>query len=441
MFRTNVVIAAAALALGCGAAAAAADYDLAAYLAKVEAANPDLALARCDLDAAEQGVKQARSALLPSVALQGGYTRNLKDVVQSKAVAANPATGAFVYQDIDTNYDNEITIGLGVQQTVFDATTIARYDQARKGRTAQYAVYDVTRRNIMNAAKKLYAQTQLALAVLGVDQASERTAEDNYRNVERKFNAGMATELDKLTAEVDWKSRVPTTAEAKKNAELAMVALKNLAGIPLSEDVGLTEDATELPDDPVDPSLDKVLDARPDFAAMKLSKEVADIARKAAYGSFLPSASASFSYGYYDGNGNDLLPEYDVSTATLGLKVTLPLFAGGYRLSLMESAKTNQEKAETNIAKKRDDIARELVSARLRLDEARRRVDSARVVETAARRASELSKTSFANGLATQLQVSQAAVNLDQALLGVNNAIYQYKAAYYDWELATGQQR
>jgi len=439
MFRTKALIAAAALAAGCGAAAAATEYDLAAYLAKVEAANPDLALARCDLAAAEQGVVQSRSALLPAVALQGGYTRNLIDIEQPKAVAADPATGAFIYQEIDTNYDNEITLGLGVQQKLFDAEAIARYDQARKGRAAQLSVYEVTRRNIRAAAKKLYAQTQLALEVVEVDETSERTAEENYRNAERKFRAGVTTELETLTAEVDWKSRVPATAEARKNAELAMVALKNLAGIPLAEDIALTEDTARLPDDPIDPSLDEVLAARPDFAACLMSKEIADIARKAAYGSFLPTVSASFSYGYYDGKGSDILPEYDVTTATLGLKATLPLFAGGYRLSLMESARNNQVKAATSIAKKRDDVERELVSVRLRLDEARRRVDSARLVETTARKAADLAKLSFANGLATQLQVSQAATGLDQALLGLQNAIYQYKAAYYDWELATGK--
>jgi outer membrane protein TolC len=439
MSRNYALIAIAALVLSRAVAASAAEYDLAAYLARVEAANPDLALARCDLEAAKEGVVQARSALLPAVALQGGYTRNLLEVEQPKAVAANPTTGAFIYQDIDTNYDNEITLGLGVQQKIFDAEAIARYEQARKGRAAQYSIYEVARRNIRAAAKKLYAQTQLALAVVEVDETSEHTAEENYRSAEKKFRAGVTTELEMLTAEVDWKSRIPSTAEARKNAELAMIALKNLAGIPLAEDIVLTEDETKLPDDPLDPSLDEVLAARPDYAACLVSKEIADIARKAAYGSFLPTVAGSFSYGYYDGKGSDILPEYDVATASLGLKVTIPLFAGGYRLSLMAAAKNNQAKAATTIIQKRDDVERELVSVRLRLDEARRRIDSARLVEATARRAADLAKLSFTNGLATQLQVSQAATGLDQAQLGLQNAIYQYKSAFYDWELATGK--
>ena len=439
MQRSTAIIAAAALALS-AAAAAAAEYDLAAYLAKVEAANPDLALARYDLEAAEQGVKQARSALLPAVAAQGGYTRNLGDIEQPKAVAADPATGAFIYQEFDTNYDNELTLGLGVQQRIFDAEALARFEQARKGRTAQLSVYEVTRRNIRSSAKSLYAQTQLAQAVVAVSEASERMAEENYRSAERKFRAGVTTELELLTAEVDWKSKIPASAEARKNAELALVSLKNLAGIPLAEGLSLTEDTSRLPEAPADPELEAVLAARPDYAASLLSKEIADISRRAAYGSFLPSVSGSFSYGYYLGEGSEILPKYDQTSAKLGLTMTLPLFAGGYRLSLMESARINQEKAATSIAKKRDSIERELVSVRLRLDEARRRVDSALLVESTARKAAELAKTSFANGLATQLQVTQAATNLDQALLGLHNARFQYKSAYYDWELVTGRQ-
>lgn len=441
--RVLMVSAVLALAIG-GGRARAAEYDVAAYLARVEAANSDIVLARGDVRAAEEGVKQALSALLPAVAVQGSYTRNLSDIEQPKAVGASTTAAGpiypFVYQDVDTNYDNELLLSVGLRQKIFDAESLARYEQARKGRAAQHLVYEVTRRNVRSAAKRLYAQAQLARAVVAVDEVSERTAEDNYRSAAAKYRAGVATELDVLSAEVEWKSRVPATAEARRNAELSMIALKELAGIPLSEKVVLTEDAATLPDDPPDPGLDQVLAARPDYAAYLRSRDIADVARRAASGAFLPTVSLSFAYthGIYRGYASSS-DEYDYTPVQLGVSVTLPIATGGYRLSLMQSAKINLDRAATEIAKKRDDIERELVSVRLRLDEARRRIDSARLVEEAARRAAERSKASFANGLATQLQVAQAATNLDQALVGVHNAIYQYKAAYYDWELATGK--
>jgi outer membrane protein TolC len=109
------------------------EYDLAAYLAKVGANNLDLALAARDTALAKTGVTQARSAFLPRVGLEGGYTRNLTDSMRSTPVASAPGGGPLVYQDVDSNYDNELTLGIGLTQTLFDAGAIANYQKALKG--------------------------------------------------------------------------------------------------------------------------------------------------------------------------------------------------------------------------------------------------------------------------------------------------------------------
>jgi len=87
MFRYSAPIAAVLLALS-AASVSAEDYTLSAYLGRVEQQNLDLALAQKELDSASQGVVQARSALLPSVAVQGGYNRNLKEITQPYPVAS-----------------------------------------------------------------------------------------------------------------------------------------------------------------------------------------------------------------------------------------------------------------------------------------------------------------------------------------------------------------
>ena len=441
MLRT--LFAAIVVAVSISAAVSAADYDLATYLSKVEAGNTVVALARRDLDSAAQSVVQARSALLPTVALQGSYKRNLLDLEQSTAVAAS-ATAVngvypFIRKDVDTNFDNELMLALGVNQKIFDAEALARYQQAKTGRTLRSQALETTRWAVRASAKKLYAQTQLAVSVVSVMESSERTAEETYRNIERKFKVGLAKELDMLMAEVDWKSRVPKTADARKNAEISLNAFKNLAGIALSEPVVLTESLAAVPDLPAAPKLDAVLSSRPDYAIEVLSGDLADIARKAAFGSFLPTIGASFSYargGYYGHiSASD---KYEFDTMQLGATVTLPLFTGGYRLSLMETAKIEQEKQSLKLSQKRRDIEQDLTSVRLRLETARGGIDSARLVVETAQRAAVLSKAAFDNGLATQLSVSQASTNFDQARLGLLNAQYEYRAAYYDWELATG---
>jgi len=444
MLRPTFFAAAVAAALIPAAAVSAADYDLAAYLKKVEQDNTDITLARRDLDAAVQSVVQTRSALLPTVGLQGSYTRNMKDIEQPTAVAANsnetvaPGIYPLIYDDYDSNKDNEVLIALGVNQKVFDAEAIARFEQARKGRTLRSEALEATRRGVRNGAKKLYAQTQLAMSVVTVMETSERTAEETYRDIERKFRVGLAKELDMLMAEVDWKSRIPKTTEAKKNAELALMAFKNLAGIPLAEQTTLTESTDRLPELPAQPSLDSVLSSRPDYSIELLTRDIADIAHRASLATFLPTVSASFSYAYGGlGNGSSY-DDYDYQAMTLGATVTLPLFTGGYRLSLMESAKIEQQRQARKIAQKKIDIEQELLGLDLQISTAKSNLESARLVVETAQRAFKLAKSAFDSGLATQLSVSQASTNLDEARLGLLNAQYEYRAAFYDLEQAIG---
>jgi len=94
------------------------DYTLETYLQRVEAENPDLALSRRNGTIAAETEKQARSALLPMVAASAGYNRNILDIEKPTAVASLPTGGPLIWQDVDQNMDNELTIGLALRQKI-----------------------------------------------------------------------------------------------------------------------------------------------------------------------------------------------------------------------------------------------------------------------------------------------------------------------------------
>jgi outer membrane protein TolC len=414
------------------------DYNLASYLEKVEADNRDLELSRQRVASALESIKQTRSALLPTIAVAGGYTRNFTDIEEPTAVASQSGGGPLIYQDVDSNFDNEMTLAASVSQKIIDPEATARYAQARRNSLIQTNADDYTRKSILTAAKKLYAQTQLAFAVAQVREESEMTSKEVYDNIEKKYTAGVSTELDLRMAEVDWKNAVTQTAEANKNAQLALMTLKTLAGIPQEEDVHLIEKIDVLPELPEIPELGGVLSSRSDYQAQLLSRDIADIAYKSALASYLPSISGSLTYAY-GGYGNDSLNgDYDYTSVQLGVKISLPVFTGGYRQSLVESARIQQTNSSVEIMKSQDQIEQDLSSLHLQMVEARRRLDSAHALVDASSRAASLARTALSSGLGTQLAVSQATSNLAQAQVGLQNAIYTYRALYYDWQLATG---
>jgi len=415
------------------------DYTLETYLQRVEAENPDLALSRRNGTIAAETEKQARSALLPMVAASAGYNRNILDIEKPTAVASLPTGGPLIWQDVDQNMDNELTIGLALRQKIFSAESIARYKQAQKNSDIQLAVTGYTRAHILTAAKKLYAQVQLAQGLYEVRLDAGNTAEQVYRNVERKFSAGSVAELELRIAEVEWKKAILATAEAKKNSELAMMAFKTLAGLPMESDVRLVENFTELPELPALPAIDEVLSKRSDYRAQLMADEIASISQKAAYATFLPEITGSIScaLGKY---GNDSgFDEYSYEAMIVGLNVTMPLYTGGYRFSLIETARLQKEQSAIRIQQKQDEILKDIMVIRLRMEEAKEGIESARAMEAAALRAAALARSAFDSGLGTRLSVSEANTNLSGARLNLQNAIYSYRAAWHDWEFATGQ--
>jgi len=422
------------------------EYNLEKYLSSVEQNNRDLQIARKNADAAGETVRQAFAALIPSVGVSGGYTRNLKDVKEPTAVYAYDAglSGIYPlhYEDVDSNYDNELQVALGVSQSLYDPAAAANYEQAKKNRDIQQTAEDYTRQSLLTAAKKLYAQVQLLDAIVTVRKETAETSEAVYLSIEKKYNAGTATELDLRMAEVDWKNDISAEAEAEKNAALGLMALKTLAGLPQNCDMSLNEKTETVPALPQENNMSEVLAARTDYRITLLSKDMADLIYKSSLTGFLPTVTGSFTlaYGQYGGyEGKDDWDAYDYTAAQLGIKIALPLFTGGYRPSKVKEAEIGRETARLQIQKKKDEIEQDLVSAQLRMKESSRKIESARALADASLRASSLARIAFENGLGTQLAVSQANTNTAQAKLNLQNAIYEYRTAYYDWESASGK--
>ncbi len=445
MRRIANILCFAAMATACSVAAMAEDYSLDAYVQKVSRDNPDLALSRQSVANAVQNKNYARAALLPTVAATGSYTRNMKDIMAPAAAYTVPAEAALYggaapihYQDVDQNKDNEVTYGIAVQFNLLAPTDLARFRQAQKNVSIQKDVDEFTRRSVLTAAKKLYAQTQLTSELVAVSRLSEKSSGEAYRIVEKKYNAGTATELDLRLAEVDWKTDIAAIATAEKNANAAMMALKTLAGIPLDETVKLTDEEDSIPDLRETPDLTAVLAARGDYRAQRTAREIADIAYKASIGTFLPTVSTSFA-AIHGGQGDgSSWTDYEYDATQLTFSLTFPLFTGGSRVALVQMAKIQQTQANIQIQQAEDKIRQNIETLDLTLSEAKTRLETAQAVENAAIRAASLAQKSMESGLGTQLSASQANTKLAGARLNLRNAIYDYRAAYYDWELASG---
>jgi outer membrane protein TolC len=421
-------------------------YSLTEFIDRVEKNSVTVRISQKDLESARQTQHQAFAGLLPTVAASGGYTRNLNDLESMTAVAAGTTqlNGVYplIYQNVDTNYDNELSAALSVTWNLIDPAAFAQYQKAKKGTQIQQVTTEYTRQQVITGAKKLYAQSLLLESVADVKKNVAVTSEAVYRDMQKKYAAGTATEVNLRMAEVDWKTDLSAVSEAEKNVRVSMMALKNLAGLPLDSDLTLAEDVSELPPLPEKASLGTVLGARLDYRAAQLAEDVAAITFNASLASFAPTVSSSFTYAHvqYGGyEGKDDWNAYDVTQSSAGLKVTIPLFTGGARIAMIQNAHIQKEQSELRLKNTRDSIEQALVTYELELQEAWQQIDSAKTLEDATAQALAITRTAFENGVDTQIELSKAMSQHANAQVNLQNALYTYRAAYYDYQFACGK--
>jgi outer membrane protein len=413
-------------------------HDLQSFLSLVEQHNRDLQLAQKELDLAKTQKKEALSRALPNISAQGNYTRNLG---RRFLYIDFPdfQTGQTTQQKFQISYWNEFGFNLGVSQTLFSFDVGQGLKAAKQYETLTDYSYEAQYQTILSFAKKAFFQALLLKKVWEVSEASEENAKENYELVEKKYENGVVSRLQLLQAEVRWKNIQPETMKARRNYELVMNSLKTFAGIPEEEDIALEGNLDVFPVMPEEESPEMVLEKRPDFNALLWEKELRKTDVKARSAGYYPSLKANFVLYNLSALSDRFKLDRKNITYWIGLSLNIPIWDGGQTAAQVNRAKIELEKSRIKVEKSREDILTELQNVYLRLTESDARVEAGKQGVETAEMAFKVAESSAKNGLATQLELKDARLLYDQALLNYYSGVYDYLAAYFDWELATGR--
>ena len=408
------------------------------YIKLVEKNSKQLMQAAKDVTIADATEKTVRAQAYPFIGAEAGYTRNLTDIKQQYPVASDPGSGMLIYQDIDVNTDNEFSFGLSLNQQIFNMKVFNAIKASREYKLMTGYIYDMQKQAIITAAKKVYYQNFLLEKLLEVKESMEKNTYENYLNIKTKFENGLVSQFDLLRAEVDWKIKIPETTQAKKNRDLARVNFKNLAGIKMEEDVSLDCDIDDYPEIPVVIPLEDILKERPDYKTLVREQSLREINKKAALSDHYPTVTGSILYAVTAGS-NTFAIDDTTNITQIGIKVSIPVFTGGALTALDRKAAAELEQTDIKLRQLREDVVSEINSIYLTLRETHERIESAAATLDTAGRAYEIAQTSYNSGMATQLDLKDASVSNELAGISRISAVYEYLAAYFDWEMAIGK--
>ena len=176
--------------------------------------NKDIQIQELGLKVSDAGILYARSAFLPKVDYNAGYTKNGAVLNTSSSAAAKRDMRIF------SGYKDDNMMGVSVNDTVYNGgANLAALREAQVGLKEQIETLRAARLNVELEAKRLYYGLFLAYETKRIAEDLVGQAESHYQEVKNKFeqgtasvryNNGVGINLDVLDAQV-------SLARVKKN--------------------------------------------------------------------------------------------------------------------------------------------------------------------------------------------------------------------------------
>ncbi len=408
---------------------------------KALSGNPLLRAARSEVEAARSGVAEARGAFLPRVDLRLVYARTDSpvQVFSYKLAQENFRAEDFLLDHLNhpVDYTNWQTQFVVTQPIFNQGREIIGYRRARIALSQAENYLEAVKQRVLFETERAYLNWLLALERVRVMEEAVRTARENLRVAESRYQAGRALKSDLLEARVFLSRQEKDLAAARHQAEVAASALNLVMGVPLET---RWEPVPEegLPGDPgpLKNWLCAALNRRPDLRVEAHRVKLAELAVREARFRFLPSLNLK---GIYEKNAQDPLSGgADGDAYTLMAELNFNLFRG-----LQDKAHLARSRAELLAARERFRQYRREVKHQVR--EAYSRYLTARkeyqVTERAVAQAEEglrIISQRYQAGLALLVELQDAETALKRARLLRLEALYGLRLAESGLRFAAG---
>ncbi len=281
------------------------------------------------------------------------------------------------------------------------------------------------------------AKAQVDVRVQSVKQLAEFEAE-----AKKKYDAGTVSEFDWLSAKVACANEKPRLIAAENSLTLAREQFRNLTYID--------DDVFELSDplvfNPVEIELNEAIETglrkRPDLlekaSAVELRKE--DVSQQVS--DYYPRINLFANYNYYNPDPYSFLPGSTTDGWqdhwSAGVRASWNLFDGGSRKADLSESKLNMAIEEDEYRDLRRSASLDIRTQWLRARDATEVINATDTTVALAERALAIARTRFDAGLSTNLEVTQANLELNDARLSRSQALYEYMVAVTGMKYASG---
>lgn len=293
--------------------------------------NPQTAAAYASLRAAHFDKNAAYSAYLPSVNAGVNAGRNYQQENWGDWSYGASLSASYLLFDFGKRSSDMAATLATYRATGFD--------------------YDETVQNYVYGLIGAYYGLLNADADVKSAESAYTVAKTAHDTAKKKYSAGSVARADVLKADTTLASRDLDLERAKNNREIAKGKLLTQLSFPADQEITIADMESTFGSDTDMKSIDELVaiaqKQRPDLLRANARKDAAWNRRNSAFLKNLPSISLSGSLGWNDDQLNNIFgPEKDRLNGTIGIRASMPIFAGFANLYGVRSATASYESAK-----------------------------------------------------------------------------------------------
>ena len=405
--------------------------------------NPTIKVANLEIERYDYVRKQALSSLMPQVDASAQYALALR----RQEMAENLSFGG----------KNTFNVAGNVSLPLFVPSV---YRQLKMTRTQMEMAVESARANridLIAAVRASYYSILLAEQSLAVLEEAALTTDRVVKNTKDLYDNGLAAEYDYITAKVQRSNLDPQILQLKNGVEMAKLQLKMYLSIPEEVEVEVIGSLDNFKDmvllgtdyeaDIADNTTIKTLD---------LQLELLDHQEKLIQTTRMPTVAAfgqisligqerSDLGGLLGGMGGGTTTTTEQSKfwwqypISIGAQINIPIFAGLKKTNQLREVRNQREQLRLQRSYAEEGVRLQVQQSINTLLTARSMMLSNGETVLQAEKAYEISLTRYEAGAGTILELNSAQLSLTQAQLSYSQSIYDYLAAYAEYEKALGK--
>lgn len=313
--------------------------------------DPTFRAARYERDAGQYAIDIGRAGLLPTLAITGAYSKNKGE--RELPSAGRTFTDALDYKDATT--------ALVLRQPLFNYDSFVRYQQGDVQAAYSDAVFDRKEAELALKVSGAYLDTLSAMDRLALADAEITAYRAQRELAERRRKGGEGTLTDVADAESRLQLARAGRADAFDRVALALRKLEGMTGKPMRPLWILRSDfmPTGVPPGRLDEWSALAQDRNPEIRTRRKAYELASLEVDRNRAGHLPQLDLVARRTRADSETLSTLNQKS-SIDSLGLQLSIPLFAGGRVSALTDQAVANRERALAELEAATDEALVEL---------------------------------------------------------------------------------